>query len=381
MPHSAQSTSLLAAAREMVPHILACRDAIDRDRCLPPDLVARLKAAQLLQLWLPRSLGGPELHPADFIRVIETLAAADASVAWCATNAGVFSLLGGSMAEDAAREVFGDQRVVAGSINPAGTAVAAEGGYTGSGRWSYCSGIGHADWVLGSCMVQTGEAKPEARFLLFPCDAVEVIDTWQVSGMRGTGSHDMQAHSVFVPQARTVPAFNAPAVQPGTLYRVPRLSLFCVALAAVTLGIARAAIDDLVALAGQKTPVGSTVPLRDKPAAQTNIARAEALVRAARALLLETVSAQFDEVAAGETAVMATRASVRLATTYCAEACTQAVDLVHTTAGGSAIFESGRIARCFRDIHAATQHIGLSVNTYEVAGRVLLGLDPGTPRF
>jgi indole-3-acetate monooxygenase len=171
-----------------------------------------------------------------------------------------------------------------------------------------------------------------------------------------------------------MPAFVTQGTQLGTL-------LFVFALAAVTLGVARAAIDAFVELAGGKTPMGSTALLRERSSAQADIARAEAMVRAARALLVEAVEEQWAEIAAGQAPSLAKRAAIRLASTFAGEASVRAVDLVYAAAGGSAIYESSRIDRCFRDVHVAVQHIGLTANNYELAGRVLLGLDPGTPRF
>jgi alkylation response protein AidB-like acyl-CoA dehydrogenase len=313
---------------------------------------------------------------------------ADGAVGWCAANAAVFSLLAGNLSEAVARTIFDDHGVVAGSVNPTGRADAVSGGFRASGRWAYASGIDHATWVVANCVIhedgaprRTAVGSPEMRFLFFPRTAVDVIDTWQVSGLRGTGSHDFRVGDVFVADAFTMPAFAARPLLPGPLYRVPPISLFAVALASVTLGIARAAIDALVELAAAKTPMGSATLMRDKPVVQIQAARAEAFVRAAHAHLLQAIGCQWNEIIEGATPSLQARAAVRLATSFCAEACAGAVDLVHAAAGGSAIHESGRIARCFRDLHAATQHIGLNSTGYETAGRVLLGLDPGTPRF
>ena len=313
---------------------------------------------------------------------------ADGAVGWCATNAGVLSLLAGSLPERSAREIFGGRGVVAGSVNPTGKADAVAGGFRASGRWGYASGIDHANWILANCIIhedgqprRTASGAPDMRFLFLPRAAVEVLDTWHVSGLQGTGSHDFQLADVLVPEEFAIPAFVAAPRLPGTLYRIPPISLFCVALASVVLGIARAAVNTLVTLAAAKTPMGSSEILRDKPIAQLQMARAEALTRAARAHLIEAINAQWDEIAAGFPPSVGTRASIRLATSFCAEACSGAVDLVHATAGGSAIQETLPIARCFRDLHAATQHIGLNAGGFQLAGRVLFGLDPGTPRF
>jgi alkylation response protein AidB-like acyl-CoA dehydrogenase len=178
-----------------------------------------------------------------------------------------------------------------------------------------------------------------------------------------------------------MPAFAATGVQPGTLYRMPILSLFCFALAAVTLGIARSAIDEFVKIATAKIPMGSQTLLRDRPSAQSDVARAESILRAARAAMAEAIAAQWEEIAAGRAASLAARAGVRLATTFAGEASVQAIERVYNAAGGSAILESGRLDRCLRDARVAVQHIGLTTGNYELAGKVLLGLEPGTPRF
>ena len=388
MSQAQTAESLLQAAHDLAPEIIAVRDEIERDRRLPASLVDKLRAAGLLRLWLPRAFGGPELHPVDYVSVIEALATADGAVGWCATNAGVFSLLAGSLPERSAQEIFADCGVVAGSVNPTGKADAVAGGFRVSGRWGYASGIDHANWILANCIIhddgkprRTASGAPDMRFVFLPREAVEILDTWHVSGLRGTGSHDFQVTDVLVPEQFAIPAFSAVPRLTGVLYRIQPTSLFCIALASVVLGIARAAMNALVTLAATKTPMGSAGTLRDKPIAQLRVARAEALIRAARAHLLGAINNQWDAVAAGAAPTIESRASIRLATSFCAEACSSAVDLVHTAAGGSAIQETLPIARCFRDMRAATQHIGLGDTGFELAGRVLFGLDPGTPRF
>lgn len=388
MASISSGSDLLERACALAPAIRAARADIDRDRALPPSLIAALRERELFHLWLPRALGGAELHPKEFVGVIESLAAADGAVGWCATNASVFTLLAGSMDAVAAQTIFGQRGVVAGSLNPTGRADAVAGGYRATGRWSYVSGITHADWVLGTCIVHetvgprhTAVEGPELRFLFFPRSAVDIIDTWNVSGLKGTGSHDVQVDAVFVESAFTVPAFRSDPHHPDLLYRLAPVSLFAASLACVVLGIARSAIDALIELAAAKTPMGSASVLRDRPTVQVQVARAESMVRAARAHLLDALGRAWDHAAAARPPTPEIRATVRLATSFCAEACAVAVDLVHSAAGGSAIDENGRIARCFRDIHAATQHIGLSAAGYELSGRVIFGLPLGTDRF
>lgn len=385
---SADGKTFLNAARDLTPEIIAVRDDIESARRLPESLVEKMRSAGMFELWLPRVYGGPALHPLDFLPIIEELSGADGSVGWCAAIGSVYSLLAGSLNDAAAREIFLNRTIVAGTINPTGKAVIVNDGYRITGRWGYGSGITHCEWTFGNCIVhdQDGPRRlasgaPEMLFMFFPTTEVEIIDTWRVGGMRGTGSHDFAVDNLFVPAHRAMPAFAATGVQPETLYRTPILSLFCFALAAVTLGVARSAIDEFVQVATAKIPMGSQILLRDRPSAQSDVARAESMVRAARAALVEAVQTQWEEIDAGQAASLKARAGLRLATTFAGEACVQAIERLYNAAGGSAIFESGRLDRCFRDVRVAVQHIGLTTGTYELAGKVLFGLEPGTPRF
>jgi indole-3-acetate monooxygenase len=364
--------ALVDAARAAAPAIVAARDEIERSGALPNALVERLRLAHLFELWLPAALDGPELHPIDLVRIIEILAAADGSVGWCAGVAATLSVLAGSLDSDVAREIFGSHGIAAGAFRPKGRAVPVAGGFRVTGRWEYGSGILHSTWVAVHCL--TGN---EMRFMFVPVHDVEVISSWDVAGLRGTGSHDFRIDGVFVPNDHTAAAFAAAPHARGRLYQIPLLSLSTTSLAAVCLGIARAAIDALIALAATKTPTGSADMLRHKPRAQFAAGRAEALVRAARAGLHEALRQQWDAAATGAARAIDARVTSRLACAYAAEASAQAVDLVYGAAGGSALFEANSIARAFRDVHAATQHIGLSNDNYEHAGAVLFGHRPG----
>jgi alkylation response protein AidB-like acyl-CoA dehydrogenase len=380
---------LIRAARDLAPAINAVRDTVERQRELPPALVDALGGAGMFSLLLPMSLGGAELTVIDYVRVIEALSQTDGSVGWCASVASAYSFFAGYLRPDVARLIYdGGRTVVAGALNPSGKAFVADGGYRVTGRWSYGSGIRHSTWVVGNCVVHDrdgprrgSDGRPEIRVMIFPTSAVEVIDTWSVSGLRGTGSHDYRVADLFVPEDHTIDYFAPQAVQTGTLYAVPAISVLAVAIAAVPLGIARSAIDEVVALAAAKTPYGSSTPLRDKPTVQADVARAEVLLGSARSYLLAMIGELWGEVAGGGAASMQRRGMLRLACAHAAQASAQAVDLVYNAAGGTAIFETGRLERCFRDVHAVTQHIATSTSNNEAGGRMLLGLDPGAPRF
>ena len=379
----------VAAARALTPTIRAQRVEIERDRSLPAPLVREMADAGFFSLWFARSLGGPELTTVDFFHVIEELSRADGAVGWCALVAAGYSRLSGYLDDDVAREIFGDgSTVVAGTINPTGRAVPVPGGFKLTGQWSYGSFIGHSAWTVGSSIiVEDGaprrgpDGAPDMRLMLFPTSAVEIIDTWRVGGLRGTGSHDFRVADLFVPEERAIAAFAAKPVRPGTLFAAPFITVFAMALATAPLGIARAAIEAFVELAEGKTPIGGSAKLRDKASAQADVGKAEALVRSARAFLIDELQGIWDTVAKGEMPSVRQRAVARLAAAQAASASAQAVDLIYNAAGGTALYETSLIERCFRDVHATTQHVGIASANFEISGRVLLGLDPGTPRF
>ena len=385
----ADAEGLIRAARELAPMIEAARADIERERQLPRILVEAIGDAGLFALWLPKAFGGPELNLVDYIRVIEELARADGSAAWCATVAACFSRIAGYLQPDIAREIFGSGRtVVAGTINPTGKAFAVDGGYRVTGRWAYGSGILHSAWTLGICIVHDREGPrrassgaPDIRLTIFPTSAVEVIDTWHVSGLRGTGSHDYRVADLFVRDDHSISCFDAKPLQSGTLYAVPMITVLSIAIAAVPLGIARTAIDAAVELAQVKTPFRSSLLLRDRATFLAAVGRAEALWGSARSFLLAAVSDLWGEGSSGMAASMRQQALVRLACTQAAQSAAQAVDLMYNAGGGTSLYESSRLERCFRDVHACTQHIATSTDSYEVGGRVLLGLDPGRPQF
>jgi alkylation response protein AidB-like acyl-CoA dehydrogenase len=285
--------------------------------------------------------------------------------------------------EASAREIYGAaDAVVAGALRPSGRARAVAGGFVVDGRWSFASGIRHAAWWTAACVVHDGDGArraasgaPETRLVFFPASDGELIDTWDVGGLRGTGSHDYAVAGLFVPAARTL-AFDAAPRAPGALYRMPRQALLDSAMAALPLGIARAAIDALVELAGGKRSAESGARLAERTGIQADVGRAEALWRSARAFLYDSVAAAWDAVQAGRELPVRELALLRLARTHAVQAAVQAVDLMYTDAGGSAVFTRSPLERCFRDVHAVTQHVSMSPANYEVSGRVLLGLEP-----
>jgi alkylation response protein AidB-like acyl-CoA dehydrogenase len=386
-------TAYLVAARGLAPLVDTLRDRFDLDRGLPPVLVDAMHAAGLFRMWVPRELGGGELDPLSFLAVIEELARLDGSVGWCAVIPAGYARLAGALDEAVAREIFqGSGRgLLVGTLNPTGKAAAVPGGYQVTGRWSYGSFIAYGEWVLGNCITQDAsgprraeDGSPEFRLCLFPRDAATVFDIWHVGGLRATGSNDFEVSELFIPEDYTIrlQEFQPPPLRPGPLYAVPMTSTFVSCIATVALGIARAAIEALIEIAGSKTTAGSAIVLRDKALAQADVARAEALLRSGRAFLFNELGAMWDDVVAGQSISLRQRAEVRLAAVHAAQCAIQATDLMYQLGGGASLFQGGRLERCFRDVHAAGQHVAVSpLSNLEPIGRVLFGLPPGMARF
>jgi indole-3-acetate monooxygenase len=377
-------SDFLTAARRLEPLVAKLRERFDRERRLPRELVDALHAAGLFRMWLPRALGGGELPPLEFLEVIEELSRQDGSVGWCTVIPAGYARLSGALDEDVARNIFGTGLgALVGTLNPTGKAVAAPGGYRVTGRWGYGSFIGYGDWVLGNCVTEQAGG-PGLRLCLFPRADAEVFDVWHVGGLRATGSNDYQVTDLFVPEEHTIPLidFQPPPRRPGPLYAVPMTSTFVSCVATVVLGIARGALEELVQIGAAKTTAGGSTVLRDKPLAQADLARAEALLGAGRAYLFSELGRMWEDAVAGREITLRARATVKLAACQAAQCAIEAVDLAYRSAGGVAVYEGSRIERCFRDAHVAGQHVALSMQaSLEPVGRVLFGLPPGMARF
>jgi alkylation response protein AidB-like acyl-CoA dehydrogenase len=214
--------------------------------------------------------------------------------------------------------------------------------------------------------------------VLAPAGEVEIIDTWHTSGLRGTGSNDFAMHDAFIPDGRSVQPFAARPTTDAPLARFPNFTLLASGVAASLLGMARRAIDELIALASGKVPMFSSRTLAQSALTQVDVARAEATLGAARAFLLDELALAWEAALAGERVPEARRARIRLAATHAALASAEAVDLAYHAGGGSSVFAANPLQRCFRDVHTGTQHLQVTTRVYETVGRLLLGLETDT---
>jgi alkylation response protein AidB-like acyl-CoA dehydrogenase len=377
--------ALLEVARALRPRILAERDRVEADRRLPQDLTRDLARAGFFRLFLPKAYGGLDLAPMAGLEVLEELARADASVAWCVWN-GNTHWIAAQLAPEAARAVHGSPDVVtANSTRASGKAEVVPGGYRISGRWSLVSGCELASWLVLLCVVHddgkprsTATGASETRFLVVPSTACKIIDTWTVGGLRGTGSHDVAVSDVFVPASYSA-GFNDPYVLADPGYRLPPFCRVIPGLGAMALGIARSAIESLTELGAGKQLQRSAQILRENHGAQIRLSEAEALVRSARLYLFDSLEGLWRTVLETGAAPIVARAHARMAASHAVFSATRAVDLMYSAAGASALYTSSPLERAFRDVHAITQHIGVHSRVMETTGRVLFGLEPDTP--
>lgn len=381
---------LVERAKALAPRIRERADEIERERRLPDDIVLAIAEAGLFRMAAPRSLGGSEADLVTVTRVVEEIAAADGSAGWC-VGQGINTVRAASQVHpDIAREIFFSDPVGvgAGSAAPRGKAVSVPGGYRITGDWRFASGINHATSLYVACRIFDGDEQrlrpngvPAELVALLPVDAAEIHDTWHVSGLRGTGSHDITIDDVFVAEERT---YSRQENRPHTRHAFSMLPGYDVAtctFTSVATGIARGAIDELKDLAGVKTPRTSSSLLRERAMAQTQVATAEALLRSSRAFLHEAAGDEWAAALAGGPITPHHRAMLRLAGTHNAHACQEAVNQVVDAAGTTAVYATSPLERMMRDVHVVSTHIQVQRVNYESVGRVLFGLESNSPLF
>jgi len=377
----------LDAARALAPKVRAAADEIEQGRRLPPHLVREMQRAGMFRMAMPRAWGGPELDFLTQVRVIEELSIADGSTGWCT----MIGIDGGYMTayidQSVAREMYRDlDAVTAITFAPPGKAVKTRDGYIANGRWPFGSGCQHATWLIGHFLIFEGDSPrlmpnglPETRFGFLPTAECEILDTWYTNGLRGSGSHDWTVKDRFIPEERT---FNlaAPTIyREGPLYALPNLIIYKVS--GVHLGIARGAIEEFIAMASNKAltfkspAAGKPGMLREEAYVQSAVAQAEALLSSARGFVYEAFGDMWNTMAAGDPPSHKQRARGRLAMAHSSAACLQAVELLYKANGGSSVYSGNAFDRRLRDMQTANQHTVVSVKTWEVAGRVLLGLE------
>jgi indole-3-acetate monooxygenase len=395
LPPDINAQPVVQAARAMQPLLRDCHEEIEREQRLPPALVEQMREAGFYRMVIPRSLGGLQTDPLTYLRVVELLAEGAGSVGWNVANNSIGQLVTLGLPDEGVQEIHGPRpSIVAGTaVQGGGHAVAVEGGYRVNGHWTFGTGCQEAAWMLGSFQIlENGEPRrrPDGSPLfwrgVFRRDEVTVIPgSWEVAGLRGTGSFDWTVTDLFLPERRTCPHIGMPldnqwARWPGLTYALPSVCWVGPHHSSVITGIARAGIDALIALAVDKTPRGRTGRLCEYPQVQDAVGRADAMLNAGRTYRGAMIAELWNTIAAGRETTLEQRARCRLASTHAADCARDAMDLMYRHGGSTSFKCETRLAECWRDLHVVGQTQTIGPEWYPIGGRAYLGMDTG-PRL
>ena len=374
---------LLAEIRELAPGIAARSPEIERERQIPRDLIETLKSVGVFRMFVPVRYGGFEFDLPAALEVIEALAKIDSSVGWSAMIGSVASILATSLPRETYDQIYhdGPDVILAGSNQPGGTAEPVPGGWRVAGRWPLASGCVHAAWMLGTCIVtESGkplpgkDGRPQMRTFCLPAADWQIEDTWFASGLRGTASHHIVLKERLVPAANGFDLEHGVPCVPGPLYRtVPRI--LPILHGPVAVGIAEAALDDLLALlATGRQQFRAGVPMRESETLQFELGRVVAEFKAARALQRAQGANHWKHALAGTGGDEALFVENAQAAAWMTTACVRVVDACFALAGASAVFDSSPLQRRLRAIRTAAQHFTMQQRHYTAAGNLAIEL-------
>jgi alkylation response protein AidB-like acyl-CoA dehydrogenase len=385
--HWEADTSLIDAAREIAPIIQKHTEEAERERRLSRPVLTALRETGLLRMSTPRSLGGLETDPITRALVVEEISRHDSAAGWTLENPLDWAFFCARLPDEGAEEIYsrGADILIAAQFGRPLHATSTEGGYRISGRAPFVSNCYDADWISSTALVdidQHSEGEPETVMVYFPRKNCDIIDNWDMMGMRGTGSHDISVTDVFVPKSRTfrmVPEFQPGSHYHGPLYRLPVVGAAATGIPTPMLGVARRALDEVTELALTKTPVASSGLLKERSLAQVRLGKAEAVLRSGRLLLLDTVSEAWQRCVDGRTHSLRQKADLLLAATHAMSSAVQAVEFACSIAGTTAFRATSPLERCFRDVQTMKHHVFSSEARYGTFGQVYLGIPPDFP--
>ena len=386
----ARGSDILEAVRAIGPRIDAASAQVDALNNLPADLFAALIERDLFRLLQPRDYGGAELPPTEFVRIIEEVGKHDASTGWCLGQNNICSTVAAYLEPDAVQDIFRTPKdIVAWGPGP-GEARAVPGGYRLTGRFNFASGSRNATWLGAHVPILdpdgTRRTAPDGAAitytLLFPKSKAQVQDTWQVIGLKGTGSDSYTVADLFVPAAFSLA--RSAAVKPriaGRLYAFTPSTLYSSSFACLALGIARATHDAFIRDVRNSIPRGAKKPRGDNNVVQAKLGTAEAQLRSARMFLLGSLETIWAEVQRNGALTPEQNVTLRLATTWAIQTSREVVASLYVAAGAMAIFESNPFEKRFRDVHTLGQQIQGHAAHFETVGQILLGMAPDRPMF
>lgn len=375
-----------ARVRSLKPLIESSRAEAEALKRLPDAVAAAFLENDLYRILVPQDLGGAGLEPLDYFDMCEELAAYDGAAGWNFALASTCSPLVGMLPLERLGSFFGDPDCgIAGTVGPSGKAEKVDGGWRLSGRWNWMSGVHNSKWVILGALVyedgrqlMTPEGAPEVRQFLIEKNPANVLDVWDVGGMRGTGSTDYACEGALAASEMWVKAFSGQSNHPDPIFRLP-FTFFGLGLCGVALGMARQAVDGLVTLAETKASAVSRKTLRDQAQAQYAVAKSRALLESAHLLVRHRFGDVWKGLKSGDGVTLQMRGRARASYVHAAESALEAVRLCYRAAGGSALWEAGPFEQALRDVNAVTCHITMQQVMMDEAGRVELGLEPTVP--
>jgi indole-3-acetate monooxygenase len=386
-PIARGAARLLAAIDDLAPELAARAGEFESARRIPSDIIDRLRHMGFFRTLVPRSHGGLELSVPEVLPLIEALSAADGSVGWVAMI-GTVSQMFSTRAPRATYDgifIDGADVLVVGVGTLAGRGEAVDGGYRVSGRWPFASGCQNAQWIAGCFVVQKdgapvmSGARPLTRFVVLPAQRWRIEETWQASGLTGTGSHHVVLDNVAVSEAESFDLFHGSSCVPGPFAGAitPFIGTFH---AAVATGIATGAIADLAAMAGSgRRQLFAASDLRDSPVFQHEFGRLGAELRAARALMEVQAESYWHRATAGTLDGKTDFVQGLQGSAWIHATCTEVVSACYTLGGSGVVFNASPQQRRLRDIHAARQHVFAQERFYARAGAHALGFPPVDP--
>ncbi|KMK00905.1 MULTISPECIES: acyl-CoA dehydrogenase family protein [Bradyrhizobium] len=379
--------AMIARTRALVPRLRERAARTEELRHLPTETEKDLHDAGLFRMLQPKRIGGAELDYVALVDCAELLGMADASVAWNLANLASHHWMLGMFAQKAQDLVWDrdpDALIASSFIFPAGRATRVEGGYRLHGSWPFSSGVASCEWnMLASVVYSDDEADGiEYRIFLLPKGDYKVLDTWNVAGLRGTGSCDVEVRDAFVPDFMTVAVGDLAGgptpgskVNPNPLYALPVFSLFPYVLSGVALGNAQVCLDDYAEVARHRISTYNRAKLSDFQSTQIKIAEASAKIDAARLIMRSACVNAMEDARRGRIPDMATKTRYRRDGAFSVNLCTDAVSMLFAASGARGLFTTGVLQRQFRDAHAINSHLAFNFDAAGTNyGRVALGL-------
>jgi resorcinol 4-hydroxylase (FADH2) len=385
---------LVARATALVPEIRARAGETERNRRIAPEIIARVREAELLRTTRPREFGGFEHDPTVALEIALTISAACASTGWCVNGALSNGISFGHYPIETQRELWADGQdpFTCACFAPTGAAIPANGGYRLSGRWSFASGVDHASWIRLGAFIKPPGAKAEdpveGAFFLLPVGNVEIEDNWFVYGLCGTGSKDIIAHDTFVPAHRVLRFADTRAgraagtdYHPNPLYRLPLLVLGATMLASTAVGAAKGALADYLEMTSGRTTrgalAGGGLAMAEFATVQLRFAEASAAAEAAELILMTNLKNAMAKLRAGEDITIADRIRVRRDQAFATKLALQAVEALNASTGGVGLQLSNPIQRAWRDVNAVARHVSLNWDAVgTMYGQHAFGLEP-----